>query len=276
MKDGVVRISDGYVHIDIMNTEQTPCVVELVIHSRKKTDLDTQSIYNMLWHDVERAQRQKAVTDSASSTGNTAGGWQAWYDPKYPFLKYNSNARVKAHISEVHRSNHVLAPGQSKLIKIALGNLWYKIGGKSDEPYTDSSGDVPSFIAKNVNNPGQLYFNIGHSGFEYPQNVAQLPYIDQVYTEPSNQSNPQLKFGDVAGTGFWVGKATAPSSISIDGTYCDKFYPATFDRSPNGVLNHDILKVANVKSGAVPLATIVPARSATSQSDIVQPIGPNV
>ena len=106
MSDAVMRIVDGSLQMDIMNTEQTPCVVEIVIHSKKKNDLTKAQIYKELFNDVNRHLRAKGVSDAPDATANQTGGWQAFYDPNYPLLKVPSKARVLSYITEVHRSNH--------------------------------------------------------------------------------------------------------------------------------------------------------------------------
>lgn len=269
-KDAVVRIVDGSVELDIMNTEHSPCVVELVIHSRKGGyNRGKQFVYQQLWQDVERHLNAKNVHNPVDGTANPVGGWQAFFDPTYPLLKIPSKGEANRYVNEVHRSNHVLAPGQSKKVKIALGNLWYKIGSKVDTNIGETD------FAKEKNSNGTLYFSIGHSGFEYPQTVSSLGNeVTGVFTSPSVQTAG--KFGDIAGTGFWVGKANAPSSISVDGSYTDKFYPLTFDRQPQSVYSAGLPRVAAVNglggtaSAAVPLSTIVAQRVATGDDTVVQ------
>lgn len=267
MQDAVVRVTDGYVHLDIMNTEQTPCVVEVVIHSKKKNDRTKAQIFNELFTDVNRHLKAKGVVDNSQVGANPSGGWQAFWDPNYPLLKVPSKARCLQYISEVHRSNHVLAPGQAKTVKIALGNLWYKLGNKSDRINDDYNPALSQQFPKVKDNTGCLYFSIGHSGFEYPQSVTNFgPNVTNVETTPGDLNTP------LTGAGFWVGKTNAPSSISIDGVYQDKFYPITIDRSPNNVLDHNAPRPAVLSSSkglalgaaAVPLATIIPQRVATS------------
>lgn len=279
MSDAVMRIVDGSLVLDIMNTEQTPCVVEIVIHSKKKNDLTKSQIYSQLFDDVNRYVRAKGVTDAPDDSANKSGGWQAFYDPNYPLLKVPSKARCLQYISEVHRSNHVLAPGQSKKVTIHLGNLWYKLGSKSDQidgalPTDTTTQSFP----KAEFNVGGLFVNIGHSGFEYPQSVTSIGNtVSRVSTTPSAAPEENHPYGFVPGAGFWVGKSNAPSSLSIDGSYTDKFYPMTFDRSPNNIINSGQPRPARFTGfggtvrAAVPLATIIPQRVATSDS-IVDPL----
>lgn len=276
MQDAVVRITDGYVHLDIMNTEQTPCVVEVVIHSKKKNDKTKAQIFNELFTDVNRHLKAKGVASTPGDNvgGNPSGGWQAFWDPNYPLLKVPSKSRCLQYITEVHRSNHVLAPGQAKTVKIALGNLWYKLGNKADVINDDYNDELAQQFPKVQDNAGCLYFSIGHSGFEYPQTVTNFgPNVTNVETTPGDLNEP------LTGAGFWVGKTNAPSSISIDGVYQDKFYPITIDRSPNNVLDHNAPRPAVLSSSkglvpgaaAVPLATIIPQRVATS-SGVVEEV----
>lgn len=278
MKDSVIRIQDGYVHLDIMNTELTPCVVEVVLHSRKKTTLSTNEIYRTLWNDVNRHLTAKASANhDLDPSAIVAGGWQAFFDPNYPLMKFNSKAQVADYLNEVHRSNHVLAPGQSKTVKIALGSLWYRVGNKYEYEYNTSAAPAPQTITKFKENVGSLICSIGHSGFEYPQAVTGIQDLSTVQIDPST-SGGTTGWGNTAGSGFWVGKSHAPSSISIDGTYQDKFYPATFDRTPNSVINNGNLRQATfggAAGAAVPLATIVPERVATNLNQTLQSVTGN-
>lgn len=277
LENATMRIVDGHLKLDIMNTEQTPCVVEVVIHSKKKNTMTKAQIFDQLWNDVNRHLKAKGVTDAPSVDANPSGGWQAFFDPNYPLLKVPSNARCLQYVSEVHRSNHVLAPGQSKQIKIFLGNLWYKLGNKTDVIDDDlsGSGDAQQF-PKVKDNVGALYCTIGHSGFEYPQSVASFASgVGNVSLLPGTLDPDD----QITGTGFWVGKSFAPSSISVDGEYQDKYYPTTIDRSPNNIINSGQPRIANLGYGggfvngntAVPLATIIPQRVATS-SGVVEEV----
>lgn len=266
MSDAVIRIVDGHLHMDIMNTEQTPCVVEVVIHSKKKNIFSKQQIVNQIWTDVDRHLSAKGVVDAPAPNTNPSGGWQAFFDPTYPLLKLPSKGKAVNYINEVHRSNHVLAPGQSKQLRISLGNLWYKLGNKSE--VLDDGQDLPDAqqFPKIQDNAGALYVAVGHSGFEYPQNITAVGGgVTDIITSPGTTSA-------LLGSGFWVGKAHAPSSISMDCQYQDKFYPATFDREPNNILNTGQPRPAAFALGggllparaAVPLSTIIPQRVATS------------
>jgi len=273
VQDGVMRIIDGQIVMDVMNTEQTPCLVEVVIHSKKKTALTKQAIFDQLYNDVDRKLKRRVQNGSdLPSDTNVSGGWQAFYDPKYPLLKTDADAISRRYITEVHRSSHALAPGQSKKISISLGSLWYKLGNKGDTITGDSSTTAPSEFPKVQYNTGSLFVSVGHSGFDYPQSFATNNVgLSGAYTEPStlfSGGDTSGNFGNYAGTGFWVGKATAPSSISIDGHYTEKFYPMTFDRSvpscgqfgvPSPAYIQGTLN-SNSYDAAVPLATIVPER----------------
>jgi hypothetical protein len=266
LENMVVRIVDGFVHLDIMNTEQTPCVVEVVIHSKKKNDLSKAQCFNQLYQDVNRYVRGKAVVDSPDGSSQQSGGWQAFWDPSYPLLKVPSGSRCQEFMTEVHRSNHVLAPGQSKLVKVKLGSLWYKLGNKANIIDDDYDGSTAQQFPKFKWNAGSLFFTVGHSGFEYPQNAAALPLTNPTIITAPGTSEAQL------GSGFWVGKSHAPSSISIDAQYEDKYYPCTVDRSTNPQFNSGMQLVARTNAGyAIPAATIIPQRVAASPG-VVQDI----
>lgn len=264
LENVVVRIVDGHVIMDIMNTEQTPCVVEVVIHSKKKNNVAKAQCFNQLYQDVNRYVRGKAVVDAPDASSQQSGGWQAFWDPSYPLLKVPSGSRCLEYMSEVHRSNHVLNPGQSKSIKIQLGNLWYKLGNKADIIDDDFDGANAQQFPKFKWNAGSLFFTVGHSGFEYPQNAAALPLNNALIITDPGDASVQL------GSGFWVGKSHAPSSISIDASYEDKYYPCTVDRTANPMFNSGMQRIAFTTGNfAVPAATIIPQRVAAS-SGVVQ------
>lgn len=283
VKDAVMRIADGELIMDIMNTEQTPCVVEIVIHSKKKNNKTKQQIYNSLYQDVDdRLHRKNPNSTDIPADSPMQGGWQAWYDPSYPLLRIPAGSPTANFISEVHRSQHVLYPGQSKEIKIALGSLWYKIINKNDSKLVNNN---PNHVfQKWKDNVGSLYVAVGHSGFEYPQQPFGLPTQDggvvQAWTTPNaGLGEPQQQQGSpYSGTGFWVGKAHAPSSISLSGKYTEKFYPLTFDRSGHNELVSTATRPSFLTSTAgfgsetpaVPLSVIVSDRVATNQESVIQ------
>ena len=278
--DGVMRIADGELVMDIMNTEQTPCVVEIVIHSKKKNNKTKQEIFDSLYRDVDRKLlRGNPNLGNLPADSPLAGGWQALYDPTYPLLRVPSGSPTSDLISEVHRSQHVLYPGQSKEVKIALGSLWYKIKNKNDTSL-DTVGQN-QVIKKFKDNVGCLYVAVGHSGFEYPQTPFSIDGTGSAFTLP-NTGTPggTWQGGPYPGTGFWVGKSHSSSSVSISGKYSEKFYPLTFDRSSHNELAHTVTRpsfltgtlIPSGEEPAVPLATIVQNRVATNQSEVIQTV----
>lgn len=279
VQDGVMRICDGKLKLDIMNTESTPSVVEVVIHTKKKSLMTKDEIYQQLYRDVDRKMKRRVFNGGGlASDANTSGGWQAFYDPTYPFLSTDSDAVCRRYVNESHRSVHILAPGQSKVVEISLGSLWYKLGNKTDTltaPFNE--GNSSEFLQTQFNT-GSLFVNIGHSGFEYPQSIVNsTANIDKAYLDPSTMQTASSKWGNVAGAGFWVGKANAPSSISIDGVYTEKFYPLTFDRSGFSAASHGVARPAYIDGEAdydvaIPINTIVPERVQTTPADGVQAI----
>lgn len=278
--DAVMRIADGELVMDIMNTEQTPCVVEVVIHSKKKNNKTKQEIYNSLYQDIDRKlHRINPNLGDLPSDSPIGGGWQAFYDPSYPLLRIPAGSATANLISEVHRSQHVLYPGQSKEIKISLGSLWYKIMNKND---VTAINNLPNQLYQKLkDNVGSLYVAIGHSGFEFPQQPFGMPGTTASWTAPNvgvGSGDGEKQGTPFSGTGFWVGKAHAPSSISISGKYAEKFYPLTFDRSAHTELvstcaGRPAFITDSSLAGqtpAVPLAVIVNDRVATNQEGVIQ------
>ena len=274
--DGVMRVADGELVMDIMNTEQTPCVVEIVIHSKKKNNKTKQEIYNSLYQDVDRkVHRINPNIGDLPSDSPIAGGWQAFYDPAYPLLRVPAGSPTANLITEVHRSQHVLYPGQSKEIKIGLGSLWYKIMNKND---TTTINNLPNQVTQKLkDNVGALYVAVGHSGFEYPQQAFDMPNQVTSWTAPNiGAAGTQPQGSPFVGTGFWVGKAHAPSSISLSGKYTEKFYPLTFDRSGHNELISTATRPSFIdgenlsQTPAVPLSVIVSDRVATDQGGVIQ------
>ena len=152
LKDAVIRIADGKLSMDIANGSRVPTVVELVIHSMKKQSLanntltqgsntvwNTKQIYSSLWKAANWQHGEKSSfgdgeTNPTGGPNNAPqGGWNTFWDPKTPFLKVSGPGKqlVDHFATEVHRSVHYLAPGESKTINIALGSLYYKIGSRS-------------------------------------------------------------------------------------------------------------------------------------------------
>jgi len=211
VRDMVMRISDGFVEMDISNTSKTPCVIELVIHSMKKTDFTTgsQDVYNEIYNSYNYSVN--SATDVNPGLGQDSGGWQVFYDPQVPFLKVPSrhDSKVRDLVTEVHRSCHILASGQSKVVKISLGSLYYKLGNKSTFPTQNTSG----YIHTQVDALGTLLFAIGHTGVPGFESMGSEKMFD-------------LTGGTLTtGNGFWAGKVYTPSSIAVSGKYQEQYYP---------------------------------------------------
>lgn len=211
VRDMVMRISDGFVEMDISNTSKTSCVIELVVHSLKKSDYTTgsQDVYNEIYNSYQYAVNQ--ATDVNPGLGQSPGGWQAFYDPQVPFLKVPSKHSRKLNdlATEAHRSCHILAAGQSKVVKISLGSLYYKLGSKSNFPTQNVSG----YIHSQVDALGTLLFSVGHTGVPGFESMGSEKMFD-------------LTGGAlVTGNGFWAGKVPTPSSIAVTGKYQEQYYP---------------------------------------------------
>jgi len=274
--NGVVRIVDGSLCMDIMNTENTPCVVEVVIHAKKKNNLTKQSIYNQFINDYERLYAASGLTSSyTASDANAAGGWQTLYDPEVPLLKLPKSSEVYSYVTEVHRSHHILAPGQSKLVTIKLGNLWYKISNKNDLLI---GGDFPNKkFTSHEQGAGTLFVAIGHSGFNTPQGIqavlgSEAPAYPQAFMTPET-SYPADAASQMRGTGWWAGMTHAPSSIVLSGNYQETFYPMTFDRSEGsttaGFINRAaVFQAYNdpLKRAVIPPTHILPEKIVTADS----------
>jgi len=278
--NGVVRIVDGSLQMDIMNTENTPCVVEVVIHSKKKNNLPKQKIFDQFQHDYQLLNAAKGITSGFTATdANESGGWQTFYDPEVPLLKLPKSCRVYEYVTEVHRSHHILAPGQSKLVSIKLGSLWYKLSNKNDiiSSNPTGTGNPNKGFISHVDNVGTLFCSVGHSGFMCPQGIQAVmdgpPGVGgQVYDEA--YMSPQSVFSTTAGrgSGWWAGMAHAPSSILLSGNYEESFYPMTFDRSDptatRGFLNRGaVFQTKDTTNRAhVPVSHILPEKVVTSDS----------
>jgi len=222
LRDSTVRISDGYVEMDITNGKSCSALIEVVIHTHKKhgVDVKTQELFNAIYKAVDFQQRDPK--DDSIPANNKPGGWQAFYDPAYPLLGIKSAHKkaVDSIAREVHRSAHMLSPGQTKLIKIHLGSLYYDFIGKCDDPDIEGSTNPDgSFVVPDLN-AGSLMISVGHSG------VQQLtaPTITST-TEFWNLPDTGTTSHTVPGAGFWVGKQYAPSEIVVAGNYVEKFYP---------------------------------------------------
>jgi len=278
VKDAVMRIQDGYVEFDVTNTAKTPCVIELVLHSMKKCDQTVQSpeVYSEIWNAYDYQVQQQVSTNDVADDANSIGGWQTFYDPNVPLLSLNSKSAKKVNelAREVHRSNHVLASGQSKVIKVALGGLYYKLGSKSDEitgAYIDpASGDLMKArtVASKVDNPGCILVAMGHTGFESMETL--LPPASAV-------KSVQI------GTGLWAGKQRSPSSICVSGKYEEKYYPM-YIHGTNRIMgnNHPLRPsyVTAANSAGVDLNYSLPTGqlptthvTVTEDSDVMRPNG---
>lgn len=233
-KDAIMRIADGQVVLDITNTCRSMERIEIVIHAMKKTSNDTNipELYEAIYEGVDYAQRgQIAIggqNDTTNSGANKPGGWQAFYDPEYPLLKTTSRHGKKANdiAKEVHRSIHVLAPGQSKNIKIALGSLYYSLGNKSETPINEDDG----FIQAKEDNVGSLAVCIGHTGFQALETMATTDStLASAYGSSATNPDAVGFSNSLKGGGFWAGRSFAPSSILVGGSYVEKYYPLYFN-----------------------------------------------
>ena len=211
VKDAIMRIKDGFVELDISNTSKTGCVIELVCHSMKKTasEVTDQSLMNEIYNSYQYSVKAQENGNTESSSTNPTGGWQTFYDPKVPFLHVPAKHRktVDDIAREAHRSLHVLAPGQTKMIKISLGSLYYKLGNKSLDLTTNTGNS--GVVYSKTDNAGSLLFSIGHTG------------VDAFETMASGNDT----VSGVASSGFWAGKCPSPSSIAVTGKYQEQYYP---------------------------------------------------
>ena len=175
---------------------------------------------------------------------NNGGGWQTMYDPNVPFLSCPSKFRKKVDdiARESHRSNHVLAPGQSKEVKISLGGLYYALGNKCESSTVmDPLVSVPvGAVISNMLNAGMLSVAVGHTGFQ-----ALETFIYSNAGAYKNGDGTALPLG----SGFWTGKTFSPSSIAVSGKYSESFYPM-YIASHNRILRgHAPLCPSGVQDG---------------------------
>jgi hypothetical protein len=235
LKNTTIRISDGYLEMDISNGKTTSTYIEVVIHSFKKNanGVGTQQLMNAIHNAVQYQQSDRNVSTFYSDTSNSAtqqpGGWQAFWDPTYPFLGVKSQHRkpVDAIANEVHRSVHMLGPGQSKLVKIHLGSLYYDLGSKCDNGAYNTSDPSPLGFPNPTTGVGALNVSIGHSGVMHlsaPSDPSGGVTANQFANYPDSYEGDAIH--DHTGAGFWVGKAFCPSEIVVTGNYVEKFYPA--------------------------------------------------
>lgn len=235
LKNTTIRISDGYIEMDISNGKTTSTYIEVVIHSFKKNanGVGTQQLVNAIHNAVQYQQSDRNVSTYYTSTSNSQtqqpGGWQAFWDPTYPLLGVKSQHRkpVDAIANEVHRSVHMLGPGQSKLVKIHLGSLYYDLGNKSDHGAYNTSDPSPLGFPNPTTGVGALNVSIGHSGvmqLSAPSDPSGGATANQFANYPDAYTDANVH--DHVGAGFWVGKAFCPSEIVVSGNYVEKFYPA--------------------------------------------------
>lgn len=227
LQDAVWRVADGCVTMDIANAYETCCVVEIVIHQMKKTahNIDMQSLYDGIYAGVDWYQKRFQTSygpnnETLLSDANPTGGWQAFYDPKYPLLKVPGQASkfVRDVAVEVHRSVHYLEPGQSKEVKLYLGALYNSVSSMYDVDY-----DANGFNALHKDDiAGTLMVAIGHSGFEMFETSVLGP------TDGGYPANP-IGTGNGSNLGTLVGKGPSPSAIIVNGTIAEKFYPMSFN-----------------------------------------------
>lgn len=271
LQNAVFRIADGYIYLDISNAASTCCVVEIVINSMKKCDSgdDWQTFFNGVFNAVERYTKGSITGIPDAVLGNQAqqrGGWQAFYDPDYPLLKVPSSGKkfVEPYAREVHRSTHVLEPGQSKEVKIYLGALYYSLGSKYN---LDLGTDLGTGIPVKRDNAGTLCVAIGHTGFDA---------FESAVTNGTNDTSIPVTNG-VRNTGAFVGKSPTPSNIIIKGEYCEKFYPMTLPRpagllGPTGVMRPSFFNYQG-NPFALPQQMIIAESVSTDDHNKHRPIG---
>lgn len=210
--------------MDITNGKNSSCLIELVINSQKKNEVDwtPQEYFDEVFTSVQYQQNQTRNPNVAVGALQSApGGWQAFYDPEYPLLHVKSahSKKVKSMVNEVHRSSHMLAPGQTKKISISLGSLYYNLGNKCDTAGLIDP-QAPDFGA------GSLLVCLGHSGvsqLSMPTANTSYSYAHDFTVKPDTESGGTHT---VVGAGFWVGKQKAPSEIVVKGRYEEKYYPS--------------------------------------------------
>lgn len=292
LKDAVIRIADGKLSMDIANGCRIPTVVELVIHSMKKQSLannslnqgsnvawSTKQIYQSLWKAAnwqhgEKSSFGNGETNPTGGPNNAPqGGWNTFWDPKTPFLKVSGPGKqlVDHFASEVHRSVHYLAPGESKTINIALGSLYYKIGGRSSAyaaMQDASSEDGKMGVLQD--GAGTLAIAVGHYGID----CLETAFKDESGVNLTNFGNP-LAPDTTVGAGFWVGKRPAPSQIVVSGEYQESWYPSYMDRPSRHIAAPTALSsTIGTRNHSVPLGSIAPELVATvSGEELFESVG---
>lgn len=284
-KDATMRIADGKLELDIQNGTRSVTIVEIVIHSMKQSEpgegdfADTPRIYEAIWKANNAAYSEKtkytenvfvntSVTPSVAD-GTQQGGWCSFWDPKTPFLavKGKYKAQVSKIANEVHRSAHILSPGESKTVTIMLGSLYYKLGNRS--------GFFPREIVASddltckVDGAGTLAVAVGAFGVDCLEAMGgDGNTFEFVQTGATN---------DLEGAGFWVGKRPAPSSIVVAGKYEEAWYPCYLDAKQQCIADcaaplPSIINQTEMRT--LPLGTVAPIQvSAVPASSYFAPLG---
>ncbi len=278
-KDAVVRIADGTLTLDVQNGSRVPTVCELVIHSMKKDTpgatnktFGTTEIYSSIWKAANFSAGTKTpfndtAAQAAGVAGAAQGGWSTFWDPKTPFLKVPAaqSKLVENICNEVHRSVHIIAPGESKCIKLQLGSLYYKLGQRSGY-YDESVGNSES-INTLIDGPGTLAVALGAFGVD----CLETAFSDGVPGKltQSGASNA------LEGTGFWIGKSPAPSHIVVAGKYEEAFYPAYLNREQMQLADATAPLPSVLESErTIPLGTIAPIQvSSMDGNSYFDPVG---
>lgn len=279
-KDATMRIADGKLILDVQNGTRTPTVCELVVHSMKKNDnvgdpsksdlnYNTTDIYQTIWRANNVQNSTKTLYDNISLTGAAdvepaarQGGWNSFWDPKTPFLKVDHKGKkmLEKVAREVHRSIHILAPGESKQITLNLGSLYYTLGGRSG--MYDRTDNTKPNIDCSVDGAGTLAVALGAFGVDALQAIGGNS-TTVVYKATGAQPN------GLEGTGFWIGKTPAPSSLVVAGRYEEAWYPAYFNKT--GTLIADsasaLPSTIGKNSRTMPLGTIAPVQVSTMEGD---------
>ena len=230
LRTSTVRIADGYLEMDITNGKSCSTLIEIVIHAHRKHDIDvkTQELFDAIYKAVDFQQRDpKPYNDTTPLENNPPGGWQAFYDPAYPLLGVKSKFKkgVDLIARETHRSAHMLSPGQTKLIKIELGSLYFDFASQAENQDVSGSEETQGYMAVPDLGAGALMISVGHSGVQQ-LTAPTITNTTDFWNKPDTLTGAS---GDathtVPGAGFWVGKQYAPSEIVVAGNYVEKFYP---------------------------------------------------
>lgn len=264
LKNTTIRICDGYLELDITNGKSTSTFIEVVIHAHRKhsSTISTQSLLNAIANAVNYQQTDRNVDTyySNSASSQNPGGWQAFWDPTYPLLGCKSQHRkpIDDIAREVHRSNHMLGPGQSKMIKINLGSLYYDIGNKSTDASKSGSEPQPNGFLIPQCGVGALNVTIGHSGVQQlsaPVNPTGGSTGPQFSVKPDAYDVSAGEAHIYNGGGFWVGKTFCPSEIVVGGNYVEKFYPSyVVDKERRNWSDRPLMPPANSNGMALPAA----------------------